>query len=458
MRDVANVGTLTPRTGFVIATGVVLATLVTTLPLLHHVFDVHIGTMLKSHAPTHSGARDGLRSSLQFLQAVLSVALLIGAGLFVQSLRAAEQTRIGLDADRVLLAEVDLGPPAGEIRPVANDAIGNDPASRFWREALARVSATRNVESAALAITTPLRFAIAGTFRVPGREKQLTFTSGPYRNGVTAGYFSTIGARLLRGRDFAATDARTSPRVVILNQTLARASYRGVDPIGQCVRVYRADSIPCATIVGVVEDVRRSGLEEETTYQYYMPLDQWIGPHSTVMMVRARDGTTKQVVAAVRSVLQSIASSAPFPMVQPMSDLVEPHLRAWRLGARAFTIFGGLAFLVAIVGLYGLISYGVQQRRFEFGIRSALGAGPGVIVRLVLWRGLALMVAGVVGGVGLAMFAGRWLGPLLFHVSPRDPSIYAVVIGVAIATALAALAVPARRASRVDPALALRSE
>ena len=176
------------------------------------------------------------------------------------------------------------------------------------------------------------------------------------------------------------------------------------------------------------------------------------------MMVRARPGTTKQVASAVRSVLQSISSTAPFPMVQPVSDLVEPHLRAWRLGARAFTMFGGLAFLVAIVGLYGLVSDGVQQRRFEFGVRSALGAEPGAIIRLVLRRGLVLMVAGTAAGVAMAMIAGRWLGPLLFHVSPREPSIYTIVIVAALFTVLAAMIVPARRAAGVDPALALRVE
>jgi putative ABC transport system permease protein len=315
------------------------------------------------------------------------------------------------------------------------------------------------VEHAALAITTPFRFSIPGGIRVPGLDSLPPIpTGGPYRNGVTTEYFTTMGTRILQGRDFAtADDDAKAPRVVILGHTLALRAFPSRSPIGACVRVYRADSIPCATVVGVVEDLHQDALEEEPTYQFYIPISQWLGMHSTVLMARTRRTASSVDISSLRSALQAEASWIRFPMVRPLAELVDPQLRAWKLGARAFSILGALAFVVAFVGLYGVMIYNVQQRRFELGVRSAIGASATSNAWLVLKDALILVGLGATIGVCTAAVVAPRIRELLFHISPTDPTVFCAVFLSTLLVGLVATAIPARRAARTDPMSVLRS-
>lgn len=329
----------------------------------------------------------------------------------------------------------------------------------FWRTAYRRIQTVPGVERASLTITTPFNFSMSGEFRVPGLDSLPTLESGgPYRNGVSPEYFATLGARVLRGRVFTDADAAASQPVIAINETTAKLAFQGRDPLGTCVKVHRVDSLPCATIVGVVEDIRRFGLVEGPTMQYYLPIAQWRGPHSTAVIVRTRGDDPTSVAAAVRRELQAIRPDVPFPQVRPYAELLDPQLRAWKLGAVMFTMFGVLAITVAIVGLYGLLAYSVAQRRFEFGIRVALGAQARHIARIVLTQGLMAMASGLALGLILAAIASRWTAPLLFQVSPRDGAVYIGVGVLVIVAALVAAVIPSRRAAGTDPLEALRAD
>ena len=410
---------------------------------------VELSEVLKAGGRSSTPPRSRLRAALLIGQAALSVMLLIGAGLFVRSLQNAAGVRLGIDVDRVMLAEVSF--PFGSVRMAEQD--------EFWRRALERMRNVPGVERATLTEGTPFRFSRAGYFAAPGVDSIPNLaTGGPYVNGVTPEYFATLGARILRGRAIEAGDGPNSQPVIVVNETMARLVFPERDPLGLCVRIYRADSIPCATIVGVVEDVARYGITQEPTMQYYAPLDQRRRCCSLAMIVRANTDDVDAVAMAVRRELQALSPSTPFPNVRPYRDLVDPHLRAWKLGAVMFSLFGGLAFLVSMIGLHGLLAYAVAQRRFEFGVRVALGARARHIARIVLTQGAVAMLAGLIIGLAGAAFAGRWTGALLFRIDPRDGLVYGAVAAIVIvATVLASIA-PSRRAVTTDPMVALRAE
>jgi putative ABC transport system permease protein len=443
-------GFLTRRVITIVLGAVVVAGVLIALGPALQTRRVDLSLTLKAGGRTNTGGRSRARTALLVLQTAMSVMLMIGSGLFVRSLRNAESLRLGLDAERLILGDVNF---SFETVPFPQQ-------DAFWTTAIERVRTVPSVERATLTITTPFNFSMSGEFRVPGIDSLPSLeTGGPYRNGVSADYFATLGTRILRGRPFTDGDRRGSPSVAVINETMARLAFGGRDPLGTCVKIYRTDSIPCATVIGVAEDVRRFSLIEGPTMQYYLPIDQWRGPHSTALIVRARSGDDlTRVATAVRRELQGIHDDAPFPQVRPYEELIDPQRRAWKLGAVMFTMFGALAFIVAMVGLYGLLAYSVAQRRFEFGVRVALGAQARHIARMVVTYGLAAMLTGLVAGLALAAIAGRWTAALLFQVGPRDVAVYiGVAVLVIIATLLAAV-VPSRRAARTDPLEALRAE
>jgi predicted permease len=410
---------------------------------------IELSAALKSGGRSSSAPRSRARTALLILQAALSVMLLVGSGLFVRSLQNAAAIRLGMDTNKLILAEVNF---AGAGLPRRQQ-------DAFWRTALDRVANVSGVSAATLTEGTPFRFSLSGPFSAPGVDSipDLT-TGGPYVNSVSPAYFTTLGTRTIRGRPLTDADVATSQPLIVINETMARLVFPNREPLGICVKIYRSDSIPCATIVGVVEDVARFGITEEPTMQYYVPLDQRRRCCSLAMIVRTSSDDPDRVAVAVRRELQAISPDTPFPVVKPYSDLVDPHLRAWKLGAVMFTLFGGLAFGVSLIGLYGLLAYSVAQRRFEFGVRVALGAQTHHIARIVISHGVIAMLAGLCIGLGAAAVAGRWTEPLLFHISPHDVAVYAsVALVVIIATMLASIA-PSRRAARTDPMVALRAE
>ncbi|HKG92275.1 MAG TPA: ADOP family duplicated permease, partial [Gemmatimonadaceae bacterium] len=409
---------------------------------------------LSGGARNSGGTRQSrLRRGLVVAQVALSAALLVGAGLFVRSLRALRSLDFGMDPERVLVARVDL-------EPVGLSGPG---AEAFYERARERVAALPGVASAAVGLSVPFSPSLALLISVPG----LDAVPGVAENGrgyptfyaISPGYLATLGTRLVRGRDFTAADRAGAPFVMLVDETIARRFWPGRDAIGKCIRV-GTDTAPCREVVGVVESSRRLVAETEPAMRYYIPAAQspWRNPPRH-LFVRVADGRrAEEVIPAVRREVAALAPNLPFVQLRVLQELVENEVRPWRLGSTMFTLFGALALLIASVGLYGALAYAVAQRTREIGIRMAVGARRGDIVRLVLVDGVRAALLGLgVGGV-LALAAGRWIAPLLFQTSPRDPLVLGAVAAALTAVAVVASAIPAWRASRVQPTVALRSE
>jgi putative ABC transport system permease protein len=397
-----------------------------------------------------ASARSRLRTSLLAAQASLSVILLVGAGLFVRSLWRVVHTDIGYDPRNVIVAEADL-------RLAGFDAAGQ---LAFMDQALERMGALPGVERASLGINSPFWTMNSTRFRLTDRDSTPRLPNGgPYYNGVTPEYFQTLGMRLVAGRGFTAADRAGTAQVMVVNQYLAGFYWPGQSPLGKCVKA-GADSLPCATIVGVVADARVNEIQEPQRALYFVPLDQAgaRGMSRDRILFLRTTGDPGTLVPGVRRVLHEMAANLPSPNIRTLQSQIDPEIQPWRLGAVMFGIFGGLALLVAAVGLYSVMSYMVAQRTHEFGIRSALGASPRRIVRSVLRDGLRVVVAGMLLGLGVALLGGRFLAPLLYQTSARDPLIYLTVSVVLLLAAVGAIVIPARRATRVDPLEALRAD
>jgi predicted permease len=313
------------------------------------------------------------------------------------------------------------------------------------------------VERAGVVVGTPFQSSMSIALRVPGRDSIPALPGGgPYIRAISDGYFATAGTRVLRGRDFTAADVSSAARVTIVNETMARTLWPNRDAIGECLLM---DTLPCSIVIGVVEDARRFALREEPAMQYYIPIgeERALGFGGRRMFVRPR-GDAATLREALRTEMLRLNPAIAFVTVESLQDSLDPQIRPWRLGATMFGVFGVLALLVAAIGLYSVISYLVTQRRHELGVRIALGAQIGNIVGLVMRYGVGLAVVGIVIGMVLAFNASRWIEPLLFETSPRNPMVFALVAAMLLAVALVASLVPAWRASRVDPIEALRTE
>jgi predicted permease len=401
-----------------------------------------------------AGTREGtfrtsrLRTGLLLAQAALSVVLLVGAGLFVRSLRNIRTIDFGFDPEQVVVV--------GATYPDAMPGSAQQQSDEAMLERLRRLP---YVERAALAITAPFQTMRISDVSIPGFDDSLRAMKGalPLINGVTPEYFATVGTRIVRGRGFSAADGRGAPRVTIVNETMAKRAWRGQDPLGRCVKV-GGDTMPCSEVIGVARDIVDNNVRDASSMQYYVPFAQdQLTSTGRSLFARTR-GAPSAVVETMRRELAHAAPSARYIDVRVMQTNIEPQVRPWRLGASMFSVFGALALLLAAVGLYSVIAYGVTQRTHELGVRVALGARTADVLRLVVSEGLRVAVVGVSAGAVIALLAGGWLAPLLFNVSPRDPSVFAAVTSVLLVVALAASLLPALRAARVDPATALRAD
>jgi ABC-type antimicrobial peptide transport system permease subunit len=236
---------------------------------------------------------------------------------------------------------------------------------------------------------------------------------------------------------------------------MAATLWPGQDPLGKCMRL-NADTAPCVSIAGVAEDIKQNSITDDRGLQYYLPIAQY-HPEAAVIFARVR-GSADGQKESIRRQLQPLMPGDGYLTVSSMHEIVDPNLASWQLGATMFLGFGGLALVLAAIGLYSVIAYDVAQRTQELGVRIALGARIGDLVRLVVGDGLRFALLGVAIGSGIALWASRWIGPLLFSESPRDPLVFGLATGVLLAAALLASALPALRASRVDPNVALRAE
>jgi putative ABC transport system permease protein len=407
-----------------------------------------VSDALRAGARAGGPARSRTRTALLVTQAALTVVFLVGAVLFVRSLRRIQALPLGLEADRVLVVKVRT----------SGMRIAESDVDALYKRLLDAARSAPRVEHAAVAGGLPFSTLWAEEVKIPGRDSlPLTRDGGPYFNAVTSDFFRTMGIRVLRGRGFTEADRGTSSRVVVVNKTLADLWWPAEDAIGHCMKV-GGDTMPCAQVVGVVENTRRFQLIEDPAVQFFVPLEQapqW--SHTGVMVVRP-GGDATQAVEPLRRELQTRVPDAPFIDVSRLDDLVNPQMRAWRLGATAFVVFGLLAVVVAALGLYSVLAYDVSRRFRELGIRVALGAGTGDIRRMVVGRAVRVAVVGALIGFAIAIAAGPTVAPLLFQTSSRDPSAFLAAAAVLFTVAVLAAIVPMRRAARVDPITALRAE
>jgi hypothetical protein len=269
------------------------------------------------------------------------------------------------------------------------------------------------------------------------------------------GYFRTAGTRILRGRGFDAGDRAGSPPVVVVSEGMGEVLWPGRDPLGQCLRI-NADTAPCTTVIGVAEEARMNSLNRDHRYAYYVPLAQF-GSSTGMVMVRVA-GRADAQADAVRRALQPLMPGAAYVTAVPFHQMVDPQRRSWESGAVMFVAFGGLALVLAGIGLYSVIAYGVVQRRRDIGIRLALGASRTHVLGLVVRGGLRLVAIGIGLGSLIAVLSARRVAPLLFHESPTDPVVYAGVAVVLLCVALLATWVPASTAARLDPNITLRTD
>jgi predicted permease len=407
-------------------------------------------------AELKSGEREGrfqaskTRTSLLVGQVALTLVLLTGAGLFVSSLRRVEGLRLGFDPERLIMVSVDLQ-AMGYKRP-AIDAL--------YERMRERVRHVPGVTEASLAVGNPFGSSFAVSLEVPGRDSLPSVkTGGPYVAAVTPDYFGTMGTAVRRGRVFTPTDHAGAQRVAVVNETMARLYWPGEDPIGKCLKVGGRTSL-CREIVGTVEDARRNSVTDEVVVQYFIPLAQTDSVMTwpvTALLVRTA-GPSEALVGPVRREVQATSEDLPYATIDPMPQKFAGQLRPWRLGSAILSVFGALGLLLAAIGLYGVLSYVVSRRTQEIGVRIALGAAAGDVRRLVMTQTLRIVGIGVLIGTVAALAAGRVIASQLYGVTAHDPLVLSVAVLVLAAVAALASYLPARRATKVDPMVALRYE
>jgi putative ABC transport system permease protein len=385
------------------------------------------------------------------LQGTLSVVLLVGAALFVRSLRNVLAIPLGYDANPVLEVVLDL-------RNLENDSVAQLETRRRMLDVARSIPGVEAVARVGGMIfstsTTTLKIAGIDSVERLGRFNfQVT----------TPGYFDVMRTRILRGRAFDSREAPGTPPSVVVSDSMAHALWPGKDPLGQCIQVIwndvsRLPKWPCTMVIGVAEDALYQSITDEQRLTYYLDADQLDPAWGRTLLVRLKTSNVDAEIERVRRELQAAMPGDGFVVVRPLRELVDDQQRSWRLGATLFTTFGVLALVVAGVGLYGVIAYNVLHRRHELGVRVALGALWTDIVRLVVAQSLAISATGVAIGLGIALVASRWIEPLLYKQSPRDPLAYGAICAIMLFVAIVASAVPALRAAAADPNQALRAE
>jgi len=395
-----------------------------------------------------AGARNGLRAGLAAAEMAVASVLLIGAGLLIQSLWRVMQVDPGFRAEKVLTMSVSL--PSAKYKE-DRQLIG------FYDGLMQKLRDLPQTLAAGAIVNLPLGdggmngdFAIEGiAFRpdqAPIAEKYI----------VTPDYFRAMGVHLLQGRFFTEQDGRGGADVIIVGESVARKFWPNQSPLGKRVNMQLGDRKGWQEVVGVVPDVKRDGLDRAAGFELYVPFTQAPTNGMTLAIRSAAD--PGNLAAAARAQVLAIDREQPVYGVQTMQQVVADSLSGRRMSTALLAAFAGLALLLASIGIYGVVSYWVSQRTREMGIRAALGADPGNIVWLVLGRGLLVTGAGIVVGLLASLALSRFLTSLLFEVQPHDVRTMAMVPLLLGAVAVAACLLPALRAARVDPMVALRSE
>jgi putative ABC transport system permease protein len=412
-----------------------------------HVSRADVQETLKESGNSGSSARGTwLRSGLAVAEVASALVLLVGAGLLVKSFLRLQQVETGLRPEGVLTMRVSL--PSGRYDTTEKTSL-------FYREVLERVSAQPVVEAAGVINMLPLQnYGLNGEIQVEGREPlppgRVPLTE--YRT-ASPGYFKALGIPLHAGRLFERGDEAEGARPVVVSRELVRTFFPDGDAVGKRIK---AGGDSWWTIVGVVGDVKQSGLTQPSRPELFFPYTAYRGDGMTLVVRSASDPS--ETAAAVRREVRAVDPNQPVYNVRTMEEVIDLSVSNRRLNMTLLTIFAGLATLLAVVGIYSVMSYLVTQHTREIGIRVALGAQRTNILRLVLRQGLSLTLAGVAVGALAAFGMTRVMSSLLYEVEGTDPLTYVSVSLLLIAVALAACYIPARRATKVDPLVALRYE
>jgi macrolide transport system ATP-binding/permease protein len=424
-----------------IATGLVFGL----VPALHASSPRMVQALREESGRTSAGAaKHRLRNGLVVAQVALCLVLLVGAGLFLQSLRRGAHLQPGFDPANVVMASFDVF-PAGYDR--ARGLV-------FQRQLLDRLRSAAGIERAALARTIPLGFSgnsstgIAIDGYQPKKDEEIVISF----NEVSDGYFETLRIPIVAGRSFTERDVDGAVPAAIVNETMARRYWRDGDPVGRNITA-GGERIQ---IVGVAKDGKYRSLSESPRPYMYFPLAQRY--RSAVKLHVRSAGETGATLNTIRDVLREMDPDLPITETMPITDHLEQAIFAQRIAATLLGIFGALALTLAGVGLYGVMAYAVSERTHEMGIRLALGARPGELRGMVVASGMKVAAVGLAIGAAGAAAVSRLLTSLLNGVSPTDPVTFAVVLATLAAVAFLAAFIPARRASLVDPIVALRYE
>jgi len=389
--------------------------------------------------------RNTLRSLLVVSEIALSLVALVGAGLFIRSMRDAQKMDPGFESKNLFLLAFDLG------------ALHYDEAhgQQFLRSAIERANATPGVKAAAVASNFPLGGGFARTVFPEGEDESTGYRGTLTQlDDISVGYFDALRIPLVRGRLFTDADRKDTASVALINEAMAKKFWPDQDAIGK--RFHFFGDTMLREVVGIARNSVVNAIGEVPPPLVYLPLAQDYASAATLQVQTT--GTPEAVIAGVRAQIQSLEPNLAITNVQTIGQIIDQGLWAPEMGASLLTLFGGLALVLAAVGVYGVLAYSVTQQTREIGIRMAMGAERRDVLGLVVGHGLKLAGAGVALGILVALGLTRQLSSLLFGVSAYDPLTYAGVTVILVIVALLACYIPARRATRVDPLIALRYE
>ncbi len=435
--------------GFTLVVGCLTALLFGLIPALQ-ASRLHLVTALKEGRKGAAGSGVNRRwlNGLAVTEIALALVLLVGAGLLIRSFRAVSEVDPGFNTHHLLTLAVPL-PQAGYPDQAAQ--------YRFYENVLARLNTAPGVESAAVVFRLPLVGLATAIFTVQGQPVPPGAEPNADYRTISANYFRAIGIPLLRGREFNERDTMDAADAVIINEELAQRYWPGENPVGKRLQI-ALEKTRWREVVGVVGNAKLSGLEAKIDPAIYVPLSQNTWPHAlrTSSLVVRTKADPQSVTAALRQELRAIDPSLPITQVRTMEEILNESLAPRRFNMALLLVFAAVAGLLAVVGIYGVISYSVAARTNEIGVRMALGAQPSDILKLVIGEGVKLTAGGVLLGLLGAFGLTRLMTGLLFGVRAADPIVFTVIALLLAATALLAAYLPARRAAQVNPVIALK--
>jgi len=409
----------------------------------------NVNEVLKDESRGSSSFRGGrLSQALVVFEIMLSMGLLVAAGLTIKSVTRLRNMDFGFPTKTIFTARVGL--PESVYRDTAAQL-------RFYDELYRRLGDLQGVEGYTLTGMLPALGAPTQSFAVQGKP-YAEDKDYPQTHYVTTypGYFNTFNVQV-RGRDFGSSDTQTSEPVAIVSRTLATKYFGREDPVGRRIRLGDSKSTePWRTIVGVVPDMWNDGLDNEDPQTVYLPFPQ--SPQRYMSVTLRPRGSTGAMTGPVRALVSAIDPDLPIYFVKTLQERIDEDSWFYRVFGVLFMVMGVVALVLAAVGLYGVMAFNVSRRTREMGVRMALGAQPRDVVRLIVRQGMIQLAIGLLLGVGLAYLLGGALKMILFEVSAVDPLVYGGTVAVLVLAATAASLIPARRATRVDPMVALRYE